>query len=214
MKESILKDRKITFLGDSITESCGASKKDNGFVYRIKDKTQAQVTELGIGGTRIAYKSVPTITDPIFDCFYETRLYQIPKDTELLVVFGGTNDFDHGNAPLGKMGDKTIYTFYGALDSLINKIKLLFPDTKVVFATPIHREIETSDKGELVDFVNAIKDVCSEYKIPVIDLYNLYKIYPSKEEDKLKYVPDGLHPNDLGHDILADVFIEELEKLF
>ncbi len=213
MNESKLSGKRITFLGDSITESCGASSKEKGFVYRLRDKTNAIVAELGIGGTRIAYKKSPTINDPIFDTFFETRLYQIPKDSEIIVVFGGTNDFDRGDAPLGKLGDSTIYTFYGALHSLINRIKLFFPESKIIFATPIHREIEISDKGELVDFVNAIKDVCLGYHIPVIDLYNLYNIYPSREEDKLKYVPDGLHPNDLGHDLLSDIFIKELEKL-
>ena len=214
MKDSVLKNKKITFLGDSITESCGASKKENGFVYRIKEKTGAEIKELGIGGTRIAYKFIPSLDNLIYDKFYETRIDEIPCDSEMIVVFGGTNDYGHGDAPLGIMGDTTIFTFYGAVYSLIKKLKYAFPNSRIVFATPIHREFEHDRGLNLVDYVNAIKEVCASLNVPVMDMYNLYKVNPEKEEDKIKYAPDGLHPNDLGHDLLSDCFIENLEKFF
>lgn len=213
MKESVLKNKKITFLGDSITESCGASSKEKGFVYRLRDKTGANTVELGIGGTRIAYKEEPSTDFLIYDRFFESRLSDIPLDSDIIVVFGGTNDYGHGDAPIGKLGDKTIYTFYGAVDSLIRKLKTVFVNSLIVFATPIHREFEDERGLNLVDFVNAIKDVCNKYNVPVIDTYNIFKVYPNIEEDKIKYTLDGLHPNDLGHDLLSDTFIKELESL-
>ena len=43
----------------------------------------------------------------------------------LLWCSAGTNDFGHGDAPLGSFSDRTPYTFYGAchllMESLINK---------------------------------------------------------------------------------------------
>lgn len=209
----MLKNKRIVFLGDSITESCGASEKTKGFTYRFKDKTGALVTELGIGGTRIAYKTIPSTDNLLFDKFYETRISEIPQDSEVIVVFGGTNDYGHGDAPLGKMGDDTIFTFYGAVYQLIKKIRYAFPNAKLIFATPIHREFEHDRGLNLIDFVNAIKEVCDKENVPVIDLYNLFEVNPENEEDRIKYAPDGLHPNDLGHDLLADAFIKYLDPI-
>lgn len=209
----MLKNKKIVFLGDSITESCGASEKEKGFAYRFRDKTGAIVTELGIGGSRIAYKFTPTLDFLIYDRMYESRLYEIPSDAEAIVVFGGTNDYGHGDAPLGKMGDDTIFTFYGAVYQLIKKIRYAFPNAQLIFATPLHRQAEHERGLNLIDFVNAIKEVCAKENVPVVDLYNLYKVNPENDEDRIKYAPDGLHPNDLGHDLLSDTFIKYLEPI-
>ncbi len=36
------------------------------------------------------------------------------NDADIIIVFGGTNDFGNGDAPFGEMSDRTPYTFYGA----------------------------------------------------------------------------------------------------
>ena len=209
----MLKNKKIVFLGDSITESCGATEKEKGFVYRFRDKTGAITTELGIGGTRIAYKFIPSIDNLIYDKFFETRIDEIPSDAEVIVVFGGTNDYGHGDAPIGKLGDDTIFTFYGAVYQLIKKIRYAFLNAQLIFVTPLHRQFEHERGLNLVDFVNAIKEVCAKENVPVVDLYNLYEVNPENDEDRIKYAPDGLHPNDLGHDLLADTFIKYLNTI-
>ncbi len=209
----MLKNKKIVFLGDSITESCGASEKEKGFVYRFRDKTGAITTELGIGGTRIAYKFIPSIDNLIYDKFFETRIDEIPSDAEVIVVFGGTNDYGHGDAPLGKLGDDTIFTFYGAVYQLIKMIRYAFPNAQLIFVTPLHRQFEHERGLNLVDFVNAIKEVCAKENVPVVDLYYLYEVNPENEDDRIMYAPDGLHPNDLGHDKLSDAFIKYLDPL-
>ncbi len=54
-----------------------------------------------------------------------------------------------------------------------------------------------------------IREVCKANNIPVIDLFEINPIDPGDA----KYMPDGLHPNDKGHSIIADIVGEALLKL-
>ncbi len=45
---------KVSFLGDSVTEGCGASEFGNGYVEILGKKTGVEVNNYGISGTRIA----------------------------------------------------------------------------------------------------------------------------------------------------------------
>ena len=121
------------------------------------------------------------------------------KDAELVVVFGGTNDFGHGDAPLGSMSDRTPYTFYGACHKLIRKMMERYPEAEIVFMTPLHRVVEERGERRLKDFVAAIREVTEFYGIPVLDLYAVSGIQPQVDTNKLLFAPDGLHPNEAGH---------------
>ena len=213
MKDNTLKDKKIVFLGDSITESYGASSVDKGYVNQVGVRTGANAINLGIGGTRFAYKKTPTIGNLIYDLFFETRIYEIPLDADIIVVFGGTNDYGHGDAPLGKMGDDTIFSFYGAVSVLIKKLKYGFPNSLLIFATPTKRKLEHERGLNLIDFVNAIKEVCDKYNVPIIDLYNLFDVDMQNDSERGKYMFDFTHPNDLGYSYIADLFIKNIEDI-
>ena len=49
--------------------------------------------------------------------------------------------------------------------------------------------------------------------VPVVDLYNTCKIDPNDAVSKETLCPDGLHPNDLGHQRIADKLIGFLRTL-
>ena len=218
----MFKDKKITFLGDSITQGYMAEDPNNSYVNVFKKKTGAIVTNLGIGGTRFAYQKAPSLENLEYDKYFESRICDIPLDSDIIVVFGGTNDYGHGDAEFGSIDDETIYTFCGALNSIMNKLKIIFPKSLIVFCTPTRRMKEDMESlndfgkphhGSLKDYRDAIITISKKHNIPVIDLYTLYKIDPTKEEERDKYMKDGHHPNDIGHKMLADVFIENLSKL-
>ena len=57
----------------------------------------------------------------------------------------------------------------------------------------------------LKDYVDAMKDVCERYSIPVIDLFNTSGLNPSLQAVKDAYMPDGLHPNAVGHKMIANI---------
>jgi len=214
-----LKGTKINFLGDSITEGAGTSSHDKMFTMLIEREYGAICQNYGIGGTRIARQKTPT--EEKWDRDFISRVPEMDNDADIVVVFGGTNDFGHGDAPLGTMNDRTPYTFYGALHCLYTALTEKYPDVPVVILTPLHRLNEDSPKGDnkpapvgtLKEYVNIIREVAEYYSLPVLDLFKESGLQPKIPVIQQKYVPDGLHPNDDGNAILAHKIARFLETL-
>ena len=215
-----LKGTKINFLGDSITEGAGTSSHDKMFTMLIEREYGAICQNYGIGGTRIARQQHKT--DICYDSEdFCSRFCKMEQDADAVVVFGGTNDFGHGDAPLGTMSDRTPYTFYGALHCLYTALTEKYPDVPVVILTPLHRLNEDSPKGDnkpepvgtLKEYVNIIREVAEYYSFPVLDLYKESGLQPKVPVIQQKYIPDGLHPNDDGNAILAHKIARFLETL-
>ena len=61
-----LKNKKIAFLGDSITEGCGVADPDNIFWNVIARRSGAECYGYGIGGTRVTPQIKPS-ADPNWD---------------------------------------------------------------------------------------------------------------------------------------------------
>lgn len=209
-----LKGLTINFLGDSITEGMGTTDSSKTYHQLIKEKyALKEAYNYGVSGTRIARQVVPSIEKTIHDLTFELRADVMNRNADAVVVFGGTNDFGHGDAPFGEIGSEDVYTFCGAVNSLCKKLKRDFPDAKIIFMTPLHRlseeELSFPDSKNLACYVDAIVEICKKNEISVIDLFRINPLDP-KDED---VIPDGLHPNDKGHAILADVVAKELLKM-
>ena len=207
-----LKGKKINFLGDSITEGVGASEKAHCYVEQFAAATGAICRNYGISGTRIAKRRVP-YEIPEFDRYYASRVPEMDPDADVIVVFGGTNHYGHGDAPLGEMSDRTVWTYYGALHVLFTALIEKYPTAQIVILTPLHREDEEKRTPILKPFVDATRQVAEYYSLPVLDLWANYGIQPRISIMKTMYVPDGLHPNDAGHAILANKLRSFLEQL-
>lgn len=209
-----LKGIKANFLGDSITEGCGvADMEHNIFWQRLGEECElAAYRGYGIGGTRIAIQHTES-ENPVWDQHFISRVDEMDPEADLIVVFGGTNDFGHGDAPIGMMNDRSPYTFYGACHVLIKKLLTRYPDAQIVFMTPLHRTFEESGERRLKDFVNAIREVTEFYSIPVLDLYATSGLQPQVPVIMEKFCPDGLHPNDAGHEKIYKRLRAFLESL-
>ncbi len=202
-----LKGKKINFLGDSITEGSGTSCESKIYHQLIKVKHGlAEARNYGIGGTRLARQIKPSQWSR-HDLDFPMRAAEMDKDADIIVVFGGTNDFGHGDAPIGEFSDRTPDTFYGALHYLYSYLMTEYPASAIFVCTPLHRltENEPDMKGRVLsDYVDMIKEVARYYSLPVIDLYSTYGVQPMIDAQREKYVPDGLHPNDAGHVLLSE----------
>ena len=218
-----LKGKKIAFLGDSITEGYGTTGEDATFWRILGRETGAQVFGYGIGGTRIAPLLNPAADDPaMWGKDFCTRVDTMIPDADIVVVFGGTNDFGHGDVPFGDQTDREPTTFCGAAHTLCRKLLERYPAGQIVIMTPTHR-LDEQDRGLnafgirrcgiLIDYVRAIRETAEYYSIPVLDLYRVSGIQPAVEEMKVRYMPDGLHPNDAGHVKIAEKLIGFLKSL-
>ena len=216
-----LKGKIINFLGDSITQGVGTSDTEKRFSDIIARDTGAICNNYGISGTRIARQKVPS-ADINEDKDFCSRIAEMDCNADIIIVFGGTNDFGHGDAQIGKMSDRTPYTFYGALHTLYTELAEKYPGKQIVIITPLHRWNEdnvrgdgykTSDAGVLKEYVDTIREVAEYYAFPVLDLYARSGFQPKVQTVRELYMPDGLHPNDMGHENLAQKIIAFLGTL-
>ncbi len=209
-----LTSKKVYFLGDSITEGVGASSPERGYVSVFAKKSGAIVKNYGIGGTRIARQTNRACNSWDNNDFI-TRVEHMKDDADIVFVFGGTNDYGHGDAEIGDFNSKSEYTFYGAMHILCNKLIRKYPSAEIVFATPLHRCDEDGFPGKvpLEKYVEIIKEVAEFYGLPVLDLFKTSGIQPKVDIIKEKYMPDGLHPSDSGAERIAERIYGFLKSL-
>ena len=200
-----ISNKKVHFLGDSITNGACATEK-TCFVGLFQETyPNAEITNYGIGGTRIAPQTQPS-AEPIWDYDFVARAKDMTPDADLIVVFGGTNDFGHGDAPFGEVGMQDKSTFCGAVYTLFNDLLLKYPYAKILVLTPLHRSEESNERGlTLSQYVQAIKEIATYFSFPVLDLYACSGMNPNVARVKETLMPDGLHPNEMGHKRLFEL---------
>lgn len=208
---------KIACLGDSITAATNLDNMEDYQQYSypayLKEILGAkEVENLGIGGSSIGRYWENAFVD---------RYRDIPEDTDLILVMGGTNDgFCVTGEDFGVMEDRKEGTFIGDLDELIRGLRDHYPDAQVVLVTPLPNVLHDMLRKER-DYLlpqsmiaNAMKQVGGEYKIPVIDLYNSNILDSHDAAVIYNYMPDGVHCNAEGYQILARHIAAQLVSLY
>lgn len=203
-----LTGKKVIFLGDSITQGVGASAPDTCYVSLFREAhPEAEVINCGISGTRFAKQEQVPADDFLNINRFTLRAETMQPDGDLLVVFGGTNDYGHGNAPLGALGDTGEETFYGATHLLFTRLISRYPEAQFLVLTPLHRTGDCNPNPQgaaLPDYVQAIRETAEVFSLPVLDLFSCAGINPNMGDMQAVYMPDGLHPNDAGHRRLCE----------
>lgn len=215
------KTKKIACLGDSITEGVNAGGwqwhryidswcKSNGI--------NSIVMNLGIGGTSVCTSSY--VTDRLKP--FVNRLDTIPADADIVVIFGGTNDWGN-NATLGSIIDTGTSSFYGAYKYILEWLAVNRPNAKVMTMTPLKRyfrgggttwvnaQTTPNNKGNLLqDYVRAVKEVSDLYAVPCVDLHNDSGLNPVLEIVRTKFMGDGLHPTAEGNKKMYPVILDKM----
>ena len=205
---------KINFLGDSITEGVAASSPDKCYVELVANILNCETRNYGISGTRIAKQQKPS-SIPLFDKYFASRVSSMQNDADFVFVFGGTNDYGHGDAPYGNIDDKTPETFCGAVNNLVGELLRFYNSKQIIFILPLYRVNENNPYGEpgqtlfrgpLSSYREAIKTIINKRKILILDI----KDQIGKAENN-PYFADGIHPNDLGHKKIAELISEYIK---
>lgn len=207
----------INVLGDSITAGTGARTPDKAYPVVLSKLTGANVNNYGLGCSRITDIPLEASYNP--PSFID-RMYAMDKTADLVVVFGGTNDFWYGDCPIGSRTDKNVNTFYGALNTMIPYLKNAHPGADIVFVVPYQQSKDADEThtykrstngnfgtGTLNQYRIAMLDRCEYYGIPVLDLYMDYDLNTIDNREALEkygnYLCDGCHLNDAGYNLLA-----------
>ncbi len=218
-----LQGKKIDFLGDSITEGYGTDGPAFAFPSLLQEELGlAAARNYGIGGTRIARQQLPAVRDNHLDDDYCARIKTLDPDADVIFIFGGTNDYGHGNAPFGQWGDCTPDSFTGAVRYLLEQSLSLYPRSLTVIATPIERLNSSNPFGDggqpfavppLSAYVEVIRRTAADMGVPLLDLFACSELDPNDPLVRGRLVPDGLHPNNVGHLVLAGRIARFLREL-
>lgn len=63
--------------------------------------------------------------------------------------------------------------------------------------------------SRIKEFDNALREFCNENQVPFVEVFEPF----AKAESESELLPDSLHPNDKGHQIIADLVKPKLEVL-
>ena len=209
-------DMKIACLGDSITSGSNMDNLDNYQQYSYPSILKnilnvKEVYNLGIGGSSYGR---------YWDKAFVDRYKEIPQDANIILVMGGTNDgFAASQKEMGSLSEKKPRTFYGDVDELMRGLKENYPAAKIIFATPLPNVLHDylrNQRDYLLPqsaFAQAIKELAAQYDIDVIDLYNSNILDTHDAQIISSYMPDGVHGNPAGYQILAEHMASQMIQI-
>lgn len=193
-------------IGDSITYGLDPNSPSerlvNPYPSQLRDLCGfVTVNNYGISSSTVATKS----SDSNWNAQRNPMVlrYKQMVDADVITFLGGINDF-WLNVPLGTLGSTDTDTFYGALNVLFRGLVTKYPTKPILAMTILDYKNATNGNGNtLVQFRQAVKDVCAYYSIPVFDLGIEVGFSTRVESQVTALIPDKLHPNQSGVDIMA-----------
>lgn len=205
----------MVVLGDSIAKGTYTAIGDDSpniiadpnFSQIIKKKLKLDgLINYSINGISISK------TSPINGDYSLTNICKTTEKADIILISAGTNDYAT-NVILGKKKDKTDCSFYGAIYELFEFIKNERKDSKVFVFLPMRRKNDGKNaKGyNFYEYRRALRIMSQEYGFCIIDGYDV-KIFPKREDHKLKYIYDGLHINENGHRLVGNLISRKIKK--
>ncbi|CAM3067246.1 SGNH/GDSL hydrolase family protein [Leuconostoc rapi] len=193
--------KRIGIIGDSV--SFGLKSTIN-YGHYIQKVTGANVQNLAISGAHLTDNGVKSIFQQA------TRLNKCD-----LYIFQSTDDDWLANITIGNKHDTAKQSYLGAFYQTVLQLRRLNSQAKIIvltttYQTPVwgsvvRRTDLTHNKlgYNLHDYMAAVKKACVDLNIPCVDLMRSSLFTPSNSVFRAKYMPDGLHPNEEGHHIIA-----------
>lgn len=175
-------NRKILFVGDSITQGWNSVWDSDSYAWRITNMLDADSVINGIGGA----------------AFEPTTFDSIDFDPDTVIVAYGTNDF-------GKY--KTLDELREKAGGFLKKIQNEYKDKKLLCITPIWRsdEKEDRDMGSFADCRAVIKEQAENQGFDIVDGYTLVP-------HNTRYFADHVHPNALGFSHYAANLVKYIQR--
>lgn len=217
IKTSVLANKKWAAIGDSITEK--NTRTNLNYHDFIKNEVQ-NLTVYNYGKSGTGYFDRSGVADLVTQ-----------TDIDLITVFFGTNDWGNQKSTnqkqLGAFLDTGTDTISGCINTTLTGLLNKFFDKKIAVITPLPRLTNWGENAAnnaygytLKQLADLIKQYCDHYSIPCLDLYHESNLPVWIPAANTKYftapansTPDGLHPNDAGHQIVADKVKAFLESI-
>ena len=181
--EAVEKQRKVLFIGDSITQGYDAKCAANSYVNRLAYINDWEVVNAGIGGAR-------------FEDYWIDENSSYEPD-EIFVALG-TNAW--------KWNTKEVFT--QTCEKFFEKLSMVYSNKPIFVMLPIWREESYSQlfQGTFIEGRELLAKIVKQY--PQIQIIDLWEHLP---QDK-KYYSDGVHPNEQGMEFLFKELSNALKK--
>lgn len=206
---------KWAVIGDSITEKNFRANK-NYHDYVSEAVGGMTIYNYGASGHTWGHRSnVPNI---------------ITQNPDIITVFLGTNDFGVGAREFGTFKDSAgTATVCGSIELLLTNLVNKFPLKRLGILLPLPRYNSYGiDGGSANSFGYTLRQVsemiikyANHYGIPYLDLYNASGLAVYNSTANSYYftspgstTPDGVHPNDLGHELISRKVKKFLEEIY
>lgn len=214
---------KISIMGDSICAASNLSEEEQkkyNIPTLLKDILNAkEVNNFAIGGSTI---SRATNSYAMVD-----RWNDIPMDSDIIIVFGGTNDCLFENkwqyGILEYENRMESGTFCGDLDEMVGGMQYTYRENnkdsyiKMIFVNPpstvLNDSVYNTDPGNMVhqsEFAAAIREIAPNYGFDLIDMYNNNLFNTHDSDIVANFMPDGVHANPTGYQMIAEHLASEI----
>ena len=143
-----------------------------------------------------------------------TRIATIDTTIDGLVIFGGTNDWEHGDVI-------SVDAFKTAVNNVFTYAQTHFGRIPIIVLLPIHRGNDSTPNATtgktLEDYCDIIKTIAIPYGIRCIDLFAESGLNPANQNNNDLYyirddtsVSDSLHPNHYAHKMISNIIASAL----
>lgn len=208
--ESWYKGKKICAYGDSVTEQ-------NKWQSFVSSYFNCSFYNRGVGGT-----TVTQVNSSTNHMSADVRIETIPTDSDVVLVFGGHNDWSSASINIGDIRTDALsesVSFKSAFALMLKKIQTRCPNAKIITMTPVGGRTEEASTNQdkqfyirdlcMTDFANAVKEVSAYYGIPCIDINANSGI---NTLNHTTYITDLIHPNVEGGKLIANEVINGLKR--
>ena len=209
-KITIKKDSKVLFLGDSITDVKFNSKmrfsiKGNKvYALQLKKKFKAYSKGIDVKIKGIASNRTYHVYDRLTkDC--------INLKPDVVIMLIGVNDAWENYKP--EDYPPLVRPMQPHIREVYRRIRTELPDAQILYLMPFMIdavEEKLPFHKKLDEFREILKSIALENGAEVLDMqevfYEAQKTFPPK-----KLAIDGIHPTNLGHEVMAKAIMERIE---
>lgn len=214
----------VQFIGDSITEGVTAITNSDGVKmtyvqYANKYLKIGTLLENGKAGRMFSMSGGEDYS------LAATRENTIYNGADVYVFYLGVNDYlaTPPTKRYGNVNDMLSTAGYcGAVRQIMKHMQMYFSDREVIFVTayPLGRTVTATytDTGltiqpTLTDYMDVLENLAKEYGFDVINLYDDKFMDCTSADVSNFFLEDGVHPNNVGHQILGEHIAAELSLL-
>jgi len=210
--DSTLYGKKALFVGDSITFGAGESGTFwFSWAGRLGALTGMTVVNNGDSGARVSNTGTSG--------YISSGLTSNRQDYDLVVMHGGVNDARY-NISVGVItaaGTVTFdsQTFGGGLESMFKIATTVYPNADLFYISNFHLDgHSTGSAKDMSKYFDLAEQICEKWNVTYINLYDNTDLNNALKTTTTTYLPDTLHPNAAGYEIITPYIRAELEAFY